>query len=37
MHPEGLRAVGQVADLVELDAELRVGRVMRDGAWVVGA
>jgi len=33
----GRIAVGQVADLVELDAELRVGRVMRDGAWVVGA
>ena len=33
----GRIAVGQVADLVELDAELRVRRVMRDGAWLVGA
>jgi N-acetylglucosamine-6-phosphate deacetylase len=32
----GRIAVGQRADLVELDDELRVGRVMRGGTWVVG-
>ena len=30
----GRIAVGQRADLVELDAELRVRRVMRAGAWI---
>lgn len=30
----GRIAVGQRADLVELDEELRVRRVMREGAWV---
>lgn len=30
----GRIAVGQVADLVELDAELRVRRVMREGRWL---
>jgi N-acetylglucosamine-6-phosphate deacetylase len=30
----GRLAVGQVADLVELDDELRVRRVMRSGAWI---
>jgi N-acetylglucosamine-6-phosphate deacetylase len=30
----GRIAVGQAADLVELDAGLEVSRVMRDGAWV---
>lgn len=30
----GRIAVGQVADLVELDDELRVRRVMRGGAWI---
>ena len=33
----GRLAVGQRANLVELDEDLRVRRVMRDGAWVVGA
>ena len=33
----GRIAVGQRADLVELDAELAVRRVMRAGRWVVGA
>ncbi len=31
----GRIAVGQRADLVELDADLAVRRVMRDGTWVV--
>ncbi|HEU4673554.1 MAG TPA: amidohydrolase family protein, partial [Candidatus Limnocylindrales bacterium] len=30
----GRLAVGQRADLVELDSDIRVRRVMRDGAWV---
>jgi N-acetylglucosamine-6-phosphate deacetylase len=30
----GRLSVGQRADLVELDEELRVGRVMREGTWV---
>ena len=33
----GRIAVGQRADLVELDPELRVRRVMRTGAWIAGA
>jgi N-acetylglucosamine-6-phosphate deacetylase len=33
----GRIAVGQRADLVELDSELRVRRVMREGTWLVGA
>ena len=33
----GRIAVGQRADLVELDAHLRVQRVMRAGTWVSGA
>ncbi len=33
----GRIAPGQRADLVELDADLHVGRVMRSGSWVVGA
>jgi N-acetylglucosamine-6-phosphate deacetylase len=33
----GRLAVGQRADLVELDADLAVRRVMRGGRWVVGA
>ena len=33
----GRIAVGQRADLVELDADLRVRRVMRAGTWVSGA
>ena len=33
----GRIAPGQRADLVELDADLRVRRVMRAGRWVVGA
>lgn len=32
----GRIAVGQRADLVELDAELHVARVMREGAWIGG-
>ena len=32
----GRIAVGQRADLVELDADLTVGRVMRGGTWYVG-
>jgi N-acetylglucosamine-6-phosphate deacetylase len=32
----GRIAPGQLADLVELDAELRVRRVMRAGTWYVG-
>jgi N-acetylglucosamine-6-phosphate deacetylase len=32
----GRIAAGQRADLVELDAELRVGRVMRAGTWFAG-
>jgi N-acetylglucosamine-6-phosphate deacetylase len=32
----GRIVVGQAADLVELDGELRVRRVMRAGAWVAG-
>ena len=32
----GRIAAGQRADLVELDADLRVGRVMRGGAWLAG-
>jgi hypothetical protein len=27
--------VGRRADLVELDGELKVRRVMREGAWIV--
>ena len=30
----GRLAVGQVADLVELDEDLRVIRVMREGRWL---
>jgi N-acetylglucosamine-6-phosphate deacetylase len=33
----GRLAVGQRADVVELDDELRVLRVMREGAWIAGA
>jgi N-acetylglucosamine-6-phosphate deacetylase len=33
----GRIAVGQRADLVELDSDLTVRRVMRGGAWVAGA
>jgi N-acetylglucosamine-6-phosphate deacetylase len=33
----GRIAVGQLADLVELDPELRVRRVMRAGSWIVPA
>ena len=33
----GRIAVGQRADLVELDADLRVRRVMRAGTWVSGS
>lgn len=33
IHDRGRIAVGQRADLVELDAELAVRRVMRAGAW----
>ena len=32
----GRIAVGQRADLVELDDDLRVRRVMRGGSWVAG-
>ena len=32
----GRIAVGQRADLVELDAELRIQRVMRAGTWFAG-
>jgi N-acetylglucosamine-6-phosphate deacetylase len=32
----GRIAAGQLADLVELDPELRVRRVMRSGNWVAG-
>ena len=34
IEDRGRLAVGQRADLVELDAELRVRRVMRGGSWV---
>jgi N-acetylglucosamine-6-phosphate deacetylase len=33
----GRLAVGQRADLVELDSQLRVQRVMRAGTWYAGA
>ena len=33
----GRLAVGQRADLVEFDDDVRVGRVMRAGRWVEGA
>jgi N-acetylglucosamine-6-phosphate deacetylase len=33
----GRLAVGQRADLVELDDDVRVGRVMRAGQWIEGA
>jgi N-acetylglucosamine-6-phosphate deacetylase len=33
----GRLAVGQRADVVELDDDLRVMRVMREGAWIAGA
>ena len=33
----GRIAIGRRADLVELDGDLRVRRVMRGGAWVAGA
>jgi N-acetylglucosamine-6-phosphate deacetylase len=33
----GRIAVGQCADLVELDTDLTVRRVMRGGSWIVGA
>jgi N-acetylglucosamine-6-phosphate deacetylase len=32
----GRLAVGQRADLVELDDDLRVRRVMRSGSWLSG-
>jgi N-acetylglucosamine-6-phosphate deacetylase len=34
IHDRGRLAPGQRADLVELDADLNVRRVMRSGAWV---
>lgn len=37
VEDRGRIAVGQRADLVELDADLRVRRVMRAGTWVAGA
>jgi N-acetylglucosamine-6-phosphate deacetylase len=37
IHDRGRIAVGQRADLVELDDELRVRRVMRRGDWVEAA
>ena len=37
IEDRGRIAVGQRADLVELDADLRVRRVMRGGSWVVAA
>jgi N-acetylglucosamine-6-phosphate deacetylase len=37
IEDRGRIAVGQRADLVELDADLRVRRVMRGDNWVVGA
>ena len=37
VHDRGRLAVGQRADLVELDGDLRVRRVMRAGSWFAGA
>ncbi|TMD31385.1 MAG: N-acetylglucosamine-6-phosphate deacetylase [Chloroflexi bacterium] len=37
IEDRGRVAVGQAADLVELDDDLRVARVMRDGRWYAGS
>ena len=37
IHDRGRIAVGQRADLVELDDDLRVRRVMRRGEWLDAA